>query len=251
MLRTIVLSLLVSSSLLIAVPVQARLPTVTGTVSYPQPESLPADALLSVSLQDIADPGAPVTLVHTDMPLAGRKVPVPFILTYRISEIDQTRFYAVSAVIKSGGKLLFKTTQSYPVITRGAPTQLALTLQPADTMALEETYWKLIAIRGRPAMAGAGAREVHLSLRRDGHKLEANGGCNYILGDYELAGDALRLRLGAATKMMCAEAVMKQERALSKALPATRSYRIAGNKLALLDGRKVVAQFVAQDSGQH
>jgi len=52
-----------------------------------------------------------------------KQVPFRYILKYDPTKIDPSHRYAVRATIKDGDKLLFTSTQAYPVITNGAPTR--------------------------------------------------------------------------------------------------------------------------------
>jgi heat shock protein HslJ len=45
------------------------------------------------------------------------------------------------------------------------------------------------------------------------------------------------------TMMMCPDELMQQERALTKALQDTSTYRITGQSLELFDGERLVARF--------
>jgi uncharacterized lipoprotein YbaY len=43
-------------------------------------------------------------------------------VTYRSDSIVENHSYTVSATIEEGGKVTWRSTTAYPVITRGAPT---------------------------------------------------------------------------------------------------------------------------------
>jgi putative lipoprotein len=96
---------------------------VTGLVTYRERISLPPAARVIVELQDVsrADAPAPTIATQTIDP-AGKAPPYPFELAYDPAKIDEKNTYAVRATIRDGDKLLFTSTQRYPVITRGAPT---------------------------------------------------------------------------------------------------------------------------------
>ena len=64
-------------------------------------------------------------------PAAGKQVPIPFELPYSAADIVAGRRYVVRAKIVADGKTLFSTKTPYPVITRGAPTQLEILVQQA------------------------------------------------------------------------------------------------------------------------
>jgi putative lipoprotein len=60
---------------------------------------------------------------------AGRQIPIPFELRYDPGKIEPKRTYALRATISSAGRMMFTTTNSYPVITRGNPTKVNLMLE--------------------------------------------------------------------------------------------------------------------------
>jgi copper homeostasis protein (lipoprotein) len=100
---------------------------------------------------------------------------------------------------------------------------------------LHETYWRLTQLDGEPVFVGAGEREPHLVLR-DGEAASVHGstGCNRFTGQFERQGTSLRFGTLAATMMACAD-TMAQETAFTRALDATRSWRIIGQHLELSD----------------
>ena len=86
-----------------------------------QPVSFDANSrvivrLSDVSLQDVVAP------VISEVVLSGpRELPVPFVLPYNPEEIDERNTYSVSARIERGTTLLYISTTSNSVITRGNP----------------------------------------------------------------------------------------------------------------------------------
>jgi putative lipoprotein len=103
---------------------------VTGTVAYRERIALPPDAVINVQLLDtsIADIAAQ-TVADVMINGEGRQVPVPFTLTCDPAKIVPGNRYSVRATIRSGdGMLMFSTTQSYPVLTHGAPRKVNLIL---------------------------------------------------------------------------------------------------------------------------
>ncbi len=110
----------------------AAQPKITGTVSYRERIALPPDASVQVRLDDVSQPeAAPRRIAETTFPTAGKQVPIPFELPYSAADIVAGRRYAVRAKIVADGKTLFSTKTPYPVITRGAPTQLEILVQQA------------------------------------------------------------------------------------------------------------------------
>lgn len=111
--------------------VAAAQDSIVGTVTYRERASLPPGAVLRLELQDVSKPGAPATVVAEKTVLPRRAGPLPFSLPYDTLRIDPTNTYAVQARIEADGRLLFANAAAYPVITRGNPKRLQMTLRPA------------------------------------------------------------------------------------------------------------------------
>ncbi len=76
-------------------------PTVTGTViappDAPPADQLPANAVLTVTLEDVSRADAPSTVVSAqEIELAGETFPVPFELAYDLGDIAETNTYRVA-----------------------------------------------------------------------------------------------------------------------------------------------------------
>ena len=119
-------------------PGGAAAPTVSGTVTYRERMALPSGSILSVRLEDVSRQNAAAVLVaERTIPLAGQQVPIPFTLSYNAGAIKPNAQYAVRATIRAAGtpagpgQLLFTTTRSYPVITRGNPNVVTITVERA------------------------------------------------------------------------------------------------------------------------
>lgn len=104
---------------------------VSGTVTYRQRIALPQTAVLTVRLVDVsrAD-AASVTIAEQRIETAGNQVPFSFDMSYDRSRIDERFTYAVQAEIRDGGRLLYITDTSYPVITKGAPKVVDVVVVP-------------------------------------------------------------------------------------------------------------------------
>lgn len=105
---------------------------------------------------------------------------------------------------------------------------------------LENTYWKLVELGGKPIKAG-GRREPHLRLNPEGKAAQGSGGCNTFRGDYQLDGESLRLTRLISTRMACPD--LEVEGTFLKALEAATSYKLAGEKLELYADGKLLARF--------
>jgi putative lipoprotein len=96
---------------------------VTGEVYYLERVLLPPAAQVNVQLQDVSRADAPAIVVsEQNLTPGGVGPPYAFRLPYDPARIQATNTYVVRAQIRAGDQLLFTSTQSYPVITRGAPT---------------------------------------------------------------------------------------------------------------------------------
>ena len=83
-----------------------------------------------MQLVDVSRADAPAVVVGEQLIEAGgRQVPFAFKIPYDPARIDQRYTYAVQARIEDGGQLLFINDQHYAVITRGAPTDVAMMLR--------------------------------------------------------------------------------------------------------------------------
>ena len=103
-----------------------------------------------------------------------------------------------------------------------------------STFELENMYWKLTRLEGRPVTVAAGAREPHLVLHPADGRVTGFGGCNRLTGGYQHDGDRLSFGRVAATMMACPDG-MEQEHALLMALERVQTYRIDGRHLEMLD----------------
>ena len=240
-------------------------PMITGTVTYLVRMALPPNAAIDVRLEDVSRPDAPATVVAENIFAAeGKQVPIAFRLPYSANDIQASHRYHVRAQITVGDKLLFTTTQAYPVITGGAPTNVNLVLQPANnassaaksgagteaeagkaTPAIRGTYWRLIELNGQPPAAPEGQNVAYLTLDETENRYAGSTGCNRMSGAFELDGHSLRLKAGPMTMMACPEPLMTQEQAFTKALQSVTTYRISGKTLELMSGEKAVAKFKA------
>lgn len=104
---------------------------ITGTVTYRQRSALPPKAVIVVKLVDVSrEDVSAVTISEQRIDAAGKQVPFSFDLVFDWKKIQQANRYAVQAQIMDGGRLLFTTNTSYPVLTQGNPRVVELVLVP-------------------------------------------------------------------------------------------------------------------------
>lgn len=98
---------------------------------------------------------------------------------------------------------------------------------------LEGTRWALLRLGDEVVSAGDNRREPFFVLEAGEHRVSGSGGCNRLIGSYELDGARLTFKQLALTRMACPD--MKYEGAFARALAATTSWKISGAHLELSD----------------
>jgi len=226
---------------------------ITGTASYRERVALAPTATLEVTVEDVSRADAPATVIGRTSFMPSGQVPIQFEVPYDAAKVQPSHRYVVRARILDGGRLLFTTTQAYPVLTQGAGTTVDVQLQTVGPSAqvpdrsFVNTYWKMLSIGGVAAQAFPNQREPHFVLRSELNRATGSGGCNEFTGTYELSDTDVRFGHAAATMRACPEG-MEQEAAFFRALDQARGFRIHGDDLELLDDSgKVLARFVAVD----
>lgn len=110
---------------------------------------------------------------------------------------------------------------------------------------LEDMYWKLTRLEGEPIERVDGQREPHLVLHSGEQRLAGSGGCNRLMGSYELRDDTLTFG-GVATSRMACPTGMEQEQRFLSVLSDVRFWRIEGSHLELLGpAREILARLEA------
>jgi heat shock protein HslJ len=99
---------------------------------------------------------------------------------------------------------------------------------------LENREWRLVELRGRPAVPSTGMREAGVRFYADSMRMTGSGGCNQIAGTYARDGDQLSFGPIRATRMACADAALnRQESDFLSVLQATTRYEILHDTLVL------------------
>lgn len=108
---------------------------------------------------------------------------------------------------------------------------------------LEKTEWKLAWLSGARIEIGTPQQVPYIQLDPESHRVSGSGGCNRLMGGYELEGDHLKFTQMAMSRMACLHGG-DTEAAFSKALEQVREWMISKGKLLLLDANHhVVAKF--------
>jgi putative lipoprotein len=236
---------------------------IRGSVRYHQRVALPPDAVVRVIIQDASQAVVPPkSFAEEDIPAKSHQFPIKFEVKYDAAAVNPDHRYDILAKVTSGGRLMFTSTNEYPVLTRGAPTDnVVIDLEqvsaqysqhPSDSAdhgqtALLDHQWTLAEVNGKTPENQT--PQAYIKLDQKTQRIEGSGGCNRLMGSYQLEGHKLHFKEVGATMMACDGDVMNQERAFLAALSATESYRIHGTTLMLLgkDG-KVLARLEAQET---
>jgi putative lipoprotein len=223
---------------------------VTGTLLFRERIALRPGSMAEVWLLDtsLADAAAK-ELAYQKIENPGNP-PIPFVLDYDATQIDERMQYSVRATIKRGEQLLFTTDTHYPVLTRGAGSSTELMLVSVNRAAampdasLTNVYWKLTSL-GEDAYKHEGEeREPHLKLVEDGSMASGFGGCNGFSGTYVADGNTLRLGPLAVTQRACISG-METEMAFLAGLNAASRFTISGDTLTLYEGDSIALSFEA------
>jgi heat shock protein HslJ len=125
---------------------------------------------------------------------------------------------------------------------------------PVDSMpspvtshvSLLDTRWELVELNGKPVISIAPDKAADAMFSSKDGRVAGMASVNRYFGTFTVDGNSLTIKPGGMTRMAGPEPLMKQEQEYSKALEATKSYRISGDSLELLDGATVVAKFARQ-----
>ena len=138
---------------------------------------LPPGAELTVVLRDVSSADAPAEVLAATTRAIDGAPPYPFVLRYDPAVIDARHTYAVRARVTLGDRLLMTTDTVAPVITQGAPSEVALVMHrvpgrsgegegeqatPAPALDLPASFTGTL-----PAASGPGI-DWHLDLWPDG-----------------------------------------------------------------------------------
>lgn len=224
--------------------------TLTGAASYRERMALPPGATFEAILEDVSLAGAPATVLGRYGPVAAGMPPFAFTIGYDDAAVVTGHRYNLRAAVRHDGRLLFTTDRHAPAFDSGKSLDLRMVRVKSPPAAkapttLRGTYWKLVALRGKPVRAVKDQREPHFVLDASEYRVHGSGGCNNIMGGFTLEGDRLRFTQMASTMMMCPEG-MEQEASFLKTLETVARYRIAGDALTLDDDKgKAVAKLRA------
>jgi heat shock protein HslJ len=215
--------------------------SVRATVSYEEPEALPAGAELEVWIADITGPTA-VRIAEGTLPMHDRET--VFALRYDEDRIVEDHTYTVKASLRSGAATLYTTDADTLVITRGHSDRATLVLRPILQLPTESVapganpvglpglpgVWRLESLAGKPVVAGVEATLEFLP----GDLVSGNGSCNRFNGTFKMTDSQIAFGSLAATRMACtSEQASAQETAYLKALSDAERFVLEGSSLQI------------------
>jgi putative lipoprotein len=234
----------------LAGPALAEMAMLEVTVGYRERIALPPDAQLEVELLDVSRMDVAATLIASQrVRMTG--VPMRVTLPYDPAVIDDRFTYSVSARLFSDDRVIFRTTQAAPVLTRGAGSAVELILQrmPAPDPAppaLIGTTWVVFEIAGRMLEV----ERPPTLLLAEGGGLSVFGGCNQFAGQVTLGEGTLAVADPlAGTLMACPDPASRLERDMVAALQATAGYVQTGDVLVLTNAAGVATLRLRPEGG--
>lgn len=119
------------------------------------------------------------------------------------------------------------------VAVSGVLAQAQTARGPRQPAPLERTHWKLTWVEGS-RVEGTSPRPAFIMLNPVSHRMAGSGGCNSLLGAYDLDGGNLRFTGTARTLMACSAGTGTEDK-LVDALEKVRQWKISGDELELQD----------------
>lgn len=143
-----------------------------------------------------------------------------------------------------GENRLFQLDKAGQRITGNLADRYVLTKLPLPA-GLVDRYWRLTEVMGQAVPPGYGPKEAHLRLHPETNRFSGSGGCNSIMGGFQLsAPNRIRFTQAASTQMACPG--MEGEQRFLDVLPRADSYALNGDTLVLNRARMApLARFVA------
>lgn len=125
---------------------------------------------------------------------------------------------------------------------QNCPPAKALASSTPHAMAspsLRGTLWRLQALQdgGGPTLREPSGRPADLLLAADRDRLSGSGGCNRLMGGFQLNGEEISFSTLASTQMACPPPAMAFERRYVEALGQVRRWSIDKQNLLLQDAR--------------
>jgi len=168
MLITRTLLVLCAVTALLALPTGAaarQASTLNGTAALYQVQgTAPSGAMLTVVLREFKA-GVATSIATQTFPVAGKPAPFAFAMSYDTGRIDPNLDYRAEATYVVNGQERFRTTMQYPVLTKGNPTTVAMTLY-AVQLPTTLSGTPLLALAGLALALALGAHLLRVRAAR-------------------------------------------------------------------------------------
>jgi heat shock protein HslJ len=117
---------------------------------------------------------------------------------------------------------------------------LGLSERPSSEVGLFEVKWRLIELRGVAVVTN----NPHITFGQVSNIFSGHGGCNQIVGWYEVDGTSLTFSGLAGTRLACLDSdAQKIETDLIKALEQVRRFQVQNDVLSLYDSGSLLLVF--------
>ena len=214
--------------------------TLSGEVTYRERIALPDNGTLRILLVDLATPSQPRVQAEGAIASPGQ-VPLSFNLTFDDAVFTTGHSYGLKAEILADGQVWFRNAEPLP-IDLAAPQAIVIitnfagrvddpSARPAvDPRPILDVTWTAEQVGGLAVTPDESTLSIASDMRAGGR-----GGCNSYFTQAQISNDRLAFSPVAATRMACGETVMAREAVFFDGLNATRFWRLAGDRLELLD----------------
>lgn len=214
------------------------LKTLSGTVTYRERMALPAGAVLLVRLEDVSLADAPAKVLAESWQQIQGVPPLSYVL--HVPELESSRRYNLHAEIRSGDQLLFTTEEAH------SPSEPDIMVTRITASANEPPYgsWVVQSLKGVSDLS----RAPNLTIGRDGHVF-GSGGCNRLMGQAVITGNAIEFKPFAMTRMACIGSGMEIENAFVNALGEVRSWSVDNKGNLILQSENGTGVIVLRSDG--
>ena len=121
-------------ALAVVTPAAAQTGVIKGQASYRERIALLPGAVFEATLEDVSRADANATVLGTARVDGAGAIPIRFEIAYDPQKIDPRMSYAVRGrIVSADGRLMFTTVRAYPVLTRGAGSEVDLLLVRAGS----------------------------------------------------------------------------------------------------------------------
>jgi len=226
-------------TLLLGGAAHAQDATVTVGMSLDDGAAVPDNAVIDVQLLDVSRQDVPAETISMQR-VQAEAFPVQVRLHYDRGVIDERMTYVISSRIVSDGDVLYRTTSSYPVLTRGATDTVDVVMERMETASpvpdFAGTTWTAFEIGGRALIAET---PPELAFMSDGD-FGLFAGCNTFRGRATVTTDSIDFpETMAGTLMACPPPQDKLEKDMLEALRNVSGYSYNGDTLALTNAAGV------------